>query len=73
MKFYEIAVGEPCPKGEVKAVLTGEKRPPLKGEWYIDMLEGTAFLAKLDAKTVYHIARLVRVTPVIEYKIEEYL
>jgi hypothetical protein len=44
-----------------RAVFTGEKRPPRKGEWYLSGSIITAYKAPNDLSTPYHIARLVRV------------
>jgi hypothetical protein len=46
---------------EVKAVWTGEKRPPKKGEWYLSGAEIGAYLAPNDLAQPYHIAKLVKV------------
>ncbi len=56
---------------EIKAVYTGEKRPPKKGEWYLSGAIVGAYLAPNDLTTPYHIARLVKVrTETVEH-IEE--
>ena len=44
-----------------RAIATGEKRKPRKGEWYLSGAEITAYRAPNDLSTVYHIAKLVRV------------
>ena len=48
-------------KGTFRAVSTGEKRPPRKGEWYLSGAIVTAYRAPNDLSTTFHIARLVRV------------
>jgi len=45
----------------VRAVYAKEKRCPKKGEWYLSGATVTAYRAPNDLKTVYHIAKLVRV------------
>lgn len=44
-----------------RAVPTGEKRAPKKGEWYLSGAEITVYRAPNDLSTVFHIARLVEV------------
>lgn len=45
----------------VKAIRTGEKRPPKKGEWYLSGAIPEAYRARNDLDTVYYILRLVKV------------
>jgi len=47
--------------GPIKAVATGEKRPPKKGEWYLSGATAEAYRAPNDflPDMVYQIARLV--------------
>lgn len=40
---------------------TGEKRPPLRGEWFLSGASVAAYRAPNDLSTPYHIAKLVRV------------
>jgi len=47
--------------GKFRAVATGEKRPPSKGEWYLSGAIVTAYRAPNNLSTPFHIARLVRV------------
>lgn len=54
----------------VAAQWTGEKRPPRKGEWYLSGSYVEAWRAPNDLSEVFHIARLVRVTPHTTYSIE---
>lgn len=55
----------------VKAVFTGEKRCPKKGEWYLGGAIVTAYRAPNDLSTVFHIARLVKVeTKTVETIVE---
>lgn len=42
-----------------KAVWTGEKRPPKKGEWFLSGAIVEAYRAKADISTPMHIAKLV--------------
>lgn len=48
-------------KHHIMAEPTGEKRPPLKGEWFLSGAEVTAYRTPNDLSTPYHIARLVKV------------
>lgn len=49
----------------VKAVWTGEVRPPKAGEWFLSGSVVEAYKASTDAATMsYHIARLVKVTKI---------
>jgi len=45
----------------VKAVWTGEKRPPKKGEWYLSGAIIEAYRAKNDLSDTYPIATLVTI------------
>ncbi len=42
----------------VKAVATGEFRPPKRGEWYLSGAEVMAYKAFNDLNTPYHLARI---------------
>lgn len=44
-----------------RAVDTGEKRPPCRGEWYLSGAIIAAYRAPNDLGTSYHIARIVQV------------
>ena len=72
-KFYPLA-DDPSPaelaalggtelvvsdKVGVKAVATGEKRKPCKGEWYLSGAVIEAYRAGNDLATEFYIARLV--------------
>lgn len=48
---------------EVRGILTGEKRSPKKGEWYLSGAEPTVWRASNDfgPNMVFHICKLVRV------------
>ncbi len=48
-------------KGGVRAVWTGEKRAPRKGEWFLSGSIVEAYYAHSDLGTVYHIAKIVEV------------
>jgi hypothetical protein len=52
--------------GTFRAVSTGEKRAPKKGEWYLSGAIATAYKAPNDLTSEYHIARLVRVRRIPE-------
>jgi len=49
------------PGRKIRAVRAGEKRPPLKGEWYISGAFPCAYKALNDLTYDYEIARLVLV------------
>jgi len=56
-KTFPIASTE---SGKTKrAKLTGEFRPPLKGEWYLSGAIPEAYKAPNDLSTAYHIVVLV--------------
>jgi hypothetical protein len=55
----------------VKALWTGEKRAPRKGEWYLSGAVVEAYRAKGDMQTPYHIARLVKVRTVTVVVIDD--
>jgi len=63
-KYYPIAdgelvhvrIGDPL-AGRV--VLTGEKRTPLRGEWYLSGAIPEGYMAPNDLSTEYHICKLV--------------
>ena len=48
-------------EGQVRAVATGEFRPPRKGEWFLSGSYIEAYRAENDLPTAYHIARLALV------------
>lgn len=50
--FYKAAMN-------IRAIRTGEKRPPKKGEWYLSGAIVEAYRAPKDLTTAYHIAKLV--------------
>ena len=51
----------------IRAIFSGEKRKPKKGEWFLSGAEIEAYQAKCDLDTVYHIAKIVRVeTKIVE-------
>ncbi len=45
----------------VRAMATGEFRPPQKGEWFLSGSYVEAYRAEVDLTTAYHIARLALV------------
>lgn len=54
--------GEGLKNGKyVCAILTGEKRAPLQGEWYLSGAIPTAYKAPLNLTSIYNIMRLVLV------------
>ena len=55
------------PRHYVRAVWTGEKRPPRKGEWFLSGAIVEAYKTPADCEHAFHIARLVRCEQV--YKI----
>lgn len=63
MKTYPICdrpLGAPVRlRQSIRAMTTGEFRPPRKGEWYISGAIPGAYRAPNDLDTSYHIAKLV--------------
>jgi hypothetical protein len=59
-RFYSHSLGVGASKW--RAVYTGEKRKPKKGEWFLSGNPVDAYKACADMDQVYHIARLVKVT-----------
>jgi hypothetical protein len=57
------AVGKKVHPSRIKAVLTGEKRPPRKGEWFLSRISLRAHLATEDLVGEEKIIRLVLVSP----------
>lgn len=56
---------------QIKAVWTGEKRCPRKGEWYLSGARIGAYRAPNDLSTEFHIARLIQTKTVrVETEIE---
>lgn len=62
--LYPLADSPPKPysRRNVRAKATGEKRPPLKGEWYLSGAIIEAYQAPNDLTTPFHIAKLVKAT-----------
>lgn len=58
-KFYPLA--NPASHKSVRGILTGEKRPPKKGEWYLSGAIPECYRAPNDLSTPFHIIQLVRV------------
>jgi hypothetical protein len=54
------ALAEPNARN-IRAVRTGEYRPPRRGEWYLSGSMVAAYRAPNDLSTAYHNAHLVRV------------
>ena len=46
--------------GDVRAVWTGDKRPPKRGEWYLSGSLIEAYVAPNDLTQPHYIARLVK-------------
>lgn len=65
------AIGFLCdmPRTDIRAVWTGEKRKPRKGEWYLSGAIIEAYKSPNDLSTEFHIAKLVRCTR--EYRVAE--
>lgn len=66
--YYPIADYSSVPrrggKEETVAKWTGERRPPRAGEWFLSGAIITAYQAKNDLNTSYHIAKLVKIRKV---------
>jgi len=60
------------PTSGVKAVKTGQFRPPLRGEWYLSGAIPHAYIASNNLSHPYHIMKLVRVKVVTTEIVEEY-
>lgn len=56
---------------EARAQLTGEKRPPNKGEWYLSGALPAAYCAMNDLTAPYMICRIVIVRQRITWEIVE--
>lgn len=61
-----VSLGLPMPNQTVKAILTGEKRPPKQGEWYLSGAIPAAYRAYSDfsESMSFHLCRVVRVETV---------
>jgi hypothetical protein len=46
-----------CHKVLIGAIMTGEKRPPKAGEWYVSGATPEAYMAPNDLTSICHIAR----------------
>lgn len=55
---------------DIKAIFSGEKRCPKKGEWYLSGAEVMAYRAPNDLTSVYHIAKLVKTKTTTKTTIE---
>lgn len=66
MKHYQIADRLHLQRAQlgngesIVAVLTGEKRAPRKGEWYLSGAIPEAWRAPNDLSTTYHICKLYK-------------
>ena len=58
-KFYQINGGWMASKRNKRAILTGEFRAPLKGEWYLSGAIPEAYRAPNDLSIAFHICRIV--------------
>lgn len=72
--FYPLA--DRCPgiplaeQRHLRAVRTGEYRPPLKGEWFLSGAIPQAYRC-ISAGLSYHILKIVRVEIKTTYRIKE--
>lgn len=57
--FKSVAQIDNNGKRAIRCVLTGEKRAPKKGEWYLSGARPAGWEAKNDLSTEYHIVHLV--------------
>jgi len=57
--------------GNYKAIITGEFRPPKKGEWYISGAIPEAYYVRNDLSTAFYIAKIVeiKITKTVKYEI----
>lgn len=84
-KFYPLADRHPKQKfaplksigfegsKNIKAIGTGIRRYPKKGEWYLSGAIVNAYKAFEDLSIVYEIAKIVEVEEIEFYRIKEYL
>ena len=63
-EFYPVGY-----RDDIRAIKTGEFRPPKKGEYYISGAVPTVYRALADLDDSYHIAKKVHVRKVIAYEI----
>jgi hypothetical protein len=59
--FQHRVVARATGTGEPRAIWTGERRPPRKGEWYLSGAVIGAYRAPGHLRTAYDIAEIVRV------------
>ena len=72
MKFYRVAEHVPSlgtRQQDLRAVKTGEKRPPKAGEWFISGAIPEAHRATNDLRDPYLIAKLVVVEEVVSTRV----
>lgn len=67
--FYYVE-GKP---NNIRAIDSGEKRPPKKGEYYLSGVPVQAWLAHHDLRDSFHIARLVEGEEIKTFKIKRFL
>lgn len=73
MKTYAVSEFLGSVVGDAfRAIPTGEKRPPKKGEYYLSGAIVTAWRAFADMTTPYRIAKVVRIEKVTAYKIVDH-
>ncbi len=76
-KSYPVAdfvkVRNSMHRGPVRAVLTGERRSPRKGEWYLSGAIPEAYYASADLKTEYYICRIHKAAQTTKWELGEEL
>lgn len=71
--YYPLPLAKSRQRMDLRAIWTGEKRPPKRGEWYLSGATIHAYRAPNDLTQIFPIARIVRIRIVTTYKIEEVL
>jgi hypothetical protein len=66
-ELYPVAEGPYRRANEFAALITGEFRNPLKGEYYLSGAIPEAWQAPNNLLTRYHICRIVRIEKRVEY------
>jgi len=70
-QLYPLADRPPAPylRSQVRALWTGEKRPPRKGEWYLSGAIIAAYQAPNDLTLNHCIAKIVRARKVVTWEL----
>jgi hypothetical protein len=73
MRTYPLGdyVAGIAPQRDLRAVATGEYRPPRAGEWYLSGALVAAYRTLGDLNHPFHIARVVKVERIVTERIVE--